>query len=202
MEYHYYARTSLRYRQRGHRASTFTRIHRSRSCSPCLYERARSRTGRVSRIGRRSTTFCLYSLVDRDRSHPHLGIEKSDGRRKCLAAFCFVAGARWMVVGHKPNSLPAPPCSHAGGNHLSRTPVTRRLKQPTRGLQASNLLVCCQAAHYSPARSCSRWGLPGQPVTRLPVSSYLTISPLPGSRLVVVPPYMKLPGGMFLWHFP
>jgi len=107
-----------------------------------------------------------------------------------------------MRVSHKPNSVPAPPCGHAGGNHLSRTPVTRRLKQPTRGLQASNLLVCCQAAYYSPARSCSRWGLLGQPVTRLPVGSYLTISPLPGSRLLVVPPYMKLPGGMFLWHFP
>jgi hypothetical protein len=31
------------------------------------------------------------------------------------------------------------------------------------------------------AWSCSRWGLPSQPVARLLVSAYLTISPLPGT---------------------
>jgi len=40
--------------------------------------------------------------------------------------------------------------------------------------------------------------LPGQPVTRLPVSSYLTISPLP--RLPAGKPAGQ--GGMFLWRFP
>ena len=39
--------------------------------------------------------------------------------------------------------------------------------------------------------SCSRWGLPEPASPRCSVSSYLTISPLPGK-----------PGGMFLWHFP
>jgi hypothetical protein len=34
----------------------------------------------------------------------------------------------------------------------------------------------------------------GQPVTRLPVSSYLTISTLPVDS--------QSAGGMFLWHFP
>jgi len=37
----------------------------------------------------------------------------------------------------------------------------------------------------------SRWGLPGSSVTWAPVSSYLTISPLPGN-----------PAVSFLWHFP
>ena len=109
---------------------------------------------------------------------------------------------QWTRVSHKPNSVPATRSASAGGNHLSRTLVTQRLKQPTRGLQASNLLVCCQAVYYSPAWSCSRWGLPGQPVTWLPVSSYLTISPLPGSCLEATPLNKELPGGMFLWHFP
>ena len=33
--------------------------------------------------------------------------------------------------------------------------------------------------HHPPIWSCSGWGLPGQPVTRLPVVSYTTFSPLP-----------------------
>src|SRR5258706_3599963 len=38
-------------------------------------------------------------------------------------------------------------------------------------------------AHALPSIwSCSRWGLPSQPVTWLLVSSYLTISPLPGIK--------------------
>jgi hypothetical protein len=37
----------------------------------------------------------------------------------------------------------------------------------------------------------------GQPVTRLPVSSYLTISPLPARGA-----FRPAAGGMFLWHFP
>ena len=36
-----------------------------------------------------------------------------------------------------------------------------------------------RAASSPPIWSCSEWGLPGQPVTRLPVGSYPTISPLP-----------------------
>ena len=40
-------------------------------------------------------------------------------------------------------------------------------------------------------QSCFRWGLPEPASPRNSVSSYLTISPLPGC-----------PGGMFLWHFP
>jgi len=48
----------------------------------------------------------------------------------------------------------------------------------------------------SSIRSCSGWGLPGRKVTPSPVSSYLTISPLPFVRLRL------RKGGMFLWHFP
>ena len=36
--------------------------------------------------------------------------------------------------------------------------------------------------HCPPIWSCSGWGLPGQPVTRLPVVSYTTFSPLPRAR--------------------
>ena len=46
---------------------------------------------------------------------------------------------------------------------------------------------------YCPVRPCSGWGLHGQHVSMLPVSSYLTISTLPQ-------PYCF--GGMFLLHFP
>ncbi len=56
------------------------------------------------------------------------------------------------------------------GDHLSSPDVAIRLKRPTRG--RTGLL-------YPPIWSCSGWGFHGQPVTRLPVSSYLAISPLP-----------------------
>ena len=62
------------------------------------------------------------------------------------------------------------PVLAGNGDHLSGPDVTIGLKRPTRG--QTRLL-------YPPIRSCSGWGLHGQPVTRLPVSSYLTISPLP-----------------------
>jgi len=69
-------------------------------------------------------------------------------------------------------------------------------------LQASNLQACLLHAIPS-AWSCSRWGLPSQPVTWLLVSSYLTISPLPGRwQSTLLPHFFMLPGGMFLWHFP
>lgn len=70
------------------------------------------------------------------------------------------------------------------GNHLSRTIVTHRLMRPTRRFtseQPANPHACTKT--IPSAWSCSRWGLPSQPVTRLLVSSYLTISPLPGTRV-------------------
>jgi len=42
-----------------------------------------------------------------------------------------------------------------------------------------------RAVHSSPIQSCSRWGLHGQPVAWLPVSSYLAFPPLPTRRSVV-----------------
>ena len=50
-------------------------------------------------------------------------------------------------------------------------PATAGLKQPTRTRRGQR--------HEVPIRSCSRWGLPCRPVTRLAVRSYRTISPLP-----------------------
>ena len=74
------------------------------------------------------------------------------------------------------------PFDHTDRNHLSRTTVTCRLQRPTRELtdeQSASMHIM----HTIPsAWSCSGWGLPSQPVTWLLVSSYLTISPLPGIR--------------------
>ena len=61
-----------------------------------------------------------------------------------------------------------------GGNHLSASDITIRLQRPTQ-------------KHNGPLyrfsiRSCSEWGLPDQPITKLSVSSYLAISPLPVFR--------------------
>lgn len=43
-----------------------------------------------------------------------------------------------------------------------------------------------------PIWPCSGWGLPGQDVTTLPVSSYLAVAPLP----------LRERRSSFLWHFP
>ena len=49
--------------------------------------------------------------------------------------------------------------------------------RPTRGQRRDN---ACQSEFGDPSIwSCFGWGLPSQPVTRLLVSSYLTVSPLP-----------------------
>ena len=56
------------------------------------------------------------------------------------------------------------------GNHLSRTPVARRLQRPTRGKDGPPCLP--------PIRSCSGWGLPSRPVARPLVRSYRTFSAL------------------------
>src|SRR5207244_4968662 len=68
------------------------------------------------------------------------------------------------------------------------------LLQPTRGLRTGR---------PPPAWPCSGWGLPGRPVTRPPVSSYLTVAPLPLPRTMASS--LRTPGvvgGLSLWHFP
>ena len=60
-------------------------------------------------------------------------------------------------------------------SHSSRRIVTDTLKQPTRRHRGPR--------HCLPIWSCSRWGLPCRPVTRLAVRSYRTISPLPARLL-------------------
>jgi hypothetical protein len=62
------------------------------------------------------------------------------------------------------------------GDHLSATPVARRLQRPIPEGSASR-------RQRPPIWSCSERGLPGRPVTRPPVGSYPTISPLPGAAL-------------------
>lgn len=57
-------------------------------------------------------------------------------------------------------------------NHLSRLIVTNKLKRPTIRAATGRRLL-------RPIWSCSGWGLYGQHVTMLPVSSYLTISTFP-----------------------
>ena len=59
----------------------------------------------------------------------------------------------------------------ADGDHLSRPPVTGRLKRPTRGRAGRPLIPLFGLA---PDGVCTAVRLPGTPV-----SSYLTISPLP-----------------------
>ena len=64
----------------------------------------------------------------------------------------------------------------SGGDHLSGTPITRRLMRPYPGNR--------RAASSSPVWSCSGRGLPSQPVTRLLVGSYPTFAPLPDTSCI------------------
>ena len=77
------------------------------------------------------------------------------------------------------------PCRSRMGDHLS---TATGYPSP---LAANPRVIARRAVSSPPIWPCSGWGLPGQPVTRLPVSSYLTISPLPRER-----------GGMFLLRYP
>src|SRR5690606_8909261 len=100
-------------------------------------------------------------------------------------------------------------------SHSSRRNVAVTLEQPTRTRRGPR--------HEVPIWSCSRWGLPCRPVTRLAVRSYRTISPLPrtlpplcrlrkalGRLRRQVPPLLPGSGkgvtgpfgGIFLLHFP
>jgi hypothetical protein len=63
-------------------------------------------------------------------------------------------------------------------------PSTGQPKRTLRGPRSSG--------DGTPTWSCSGWGLPGQPVTRLPVRSYRTISTLP----------RRIGAVCFLLHFP
>jgi len=69
----------------------------------------------------------------------------------------------------KPNPVPGKP----GGDHSSRTTVTRRLKRPTRKHRTGRP----QTLPYSVLLRMGFTWLPVLP--REPVSSYLTLSPLP-----------------------
>src|SRR5436309_9768473 len=68
----------------------------------------------------------------------------------------------------KPDSVPG--AEAPGGGHLSGSRVAATLLRPTRGRRTGR---------PPPAWPCSGWGLPGRPVARPPVSSYLTVAPLP-----------------------
>jgi len=58
------------------------------------------------------------------------------------------------------------------GSHLSRASVAW-------GLQRLAPEGFSGQPHLPPIRSCSGWGLPSEPVTRLLVRSYRTVAPLP-----------------------
>ena len=64
-------------------------------------------------------------------------------------------------VVRKPSSVPPRGRPRCGGVHSSRTAVTGRLEQPTRGLERAALhSASCEEAARPPMWPCSRWGLP------------------------------------------
>jgi hypothetical protein len=80
------------------------------------------------------------------------------------------------VLSPLPRSTPEGPPPAVGDGHPSGTPVARRLERPHPGSGTSSPW---SARRSAPVRPCSGRGLPGRPVTRPPVGSYPTISPLP-----------------------
>jgi len=79
----------------------------------------------------------------------------------------------------RPVSRVLSPPRGVGDGHPSGAPVARRLERPDPGHGASNPWTAASPRRPVPARPCSGRGLPGRPVTRPPVGSYPTISPLP-----------------------
>jgi hypothetical protein len=93
----------------------------------------------------------------------------------------------WMVGGGRCEQaisrilcLPGLAAAQVAIIYLGQQLPTASSNQPG-GLQTSSLQGRCLGRRtIPPIWSCSRWGLPSRPVTRPLVSSYLTISPLPG----------------------
>ena len=83
----------------------------------------------------------------------------------------------------KPVSRVLYPDFSRGGDHPSSLNIAIEVKRPTRGLRPSTLNLPRSLETWEQLSpliwSCSKWGLPSQPVSWLLVSSYLTISPLP-----------------------
>src|SRR5207249_5393135 len=71
-------------------------------------------------------------------------------------------------------------CPLRDGDHLSWTPVARRLQRPIPEGSASSLIP---RRGRPPTWSCSGRGLPGRQVALPPVGSYPTVSPLPREPL-------------------
>jgi hypothetical protein len=75
-------------------------------------------------------------------------------------------------------------CSSAGRSRHVCGAATIHLRRRLPGASSDRTRGLAEPAVRPPIRSCSGWGLPSQPVSRLLVSSYLTVSPLPAlSRL-------------------
>ena len=113
------------------------------------------------------------------------------------AAITFAKMKVRVQASHKPNSVPRAPYDSHGDNHLSRTTVAHRLKQPTRRWTgeppASNRP---EPIATPPARPCSRWGLP-QPTSHLAAGELL-----PRHFTLTDETLARRAGGLFLWRYP
>ncbi len=114
------------------------------------------------------------------------GAHSAHGWRRRRRALFTTQDGTWAAQVRrrdKPNSVSLVPYDTRRGNHLSRTTVTRCLMRPTRRYTGEQ--PASDSGNPGPLLPLS--GLApdgvyrGQPVTRLPVSSYLAISPLPAS---------------------
>jgi hypothetical protein len=132
------------------------------------------------------TTIVAVPLGPSRRQDHNYGRGKGSAALSALLTAAPREGTGWVPSredcesADKPSSVPRlsrpKPTRARGGNHPSSTPVARRLKRPYPGTG--------RASRRPPIRSCSGWGLPSQPVSRLLASSYLAVSPLPAlSRL-------------------
>ena len=98
-----------------------------------------------------------------------------------------MGGGRTGPEGSKPGSVPGPGHPNSGEGHSSRACVATCLKRVPGNLGRATRTGRAPAFPYS---SCSRWGLPTATSPLQPVSSYLTLSPLPRTT-------RKLAGGLF-----
>ena len=83
-----------------------------------------------------------------------------DGTTEC--AYYFKQGG--LERNCKPGSVPEPPLSgRSSDDHFSRTPIARRLQQPTRESVAVRTRPRQPRGRLPPVWPCSGWGLPSQP---------------------------------------
>lgn len=152
--------------------ATLHRLVQALSTSVCFVSNFENQS--IFETYTRSSRTLYETLTPAPVDRPFVSHEVGSARKQPATPRRRSAGASGARGCGKEVAEPACKPGSVVDSHSSRRIVTDTLEQPTRTRRGPR--------HEVPIWSCSRWGLPCRPVTRLAVRSYRTISPLPSCR--------------------